>query len=65
MVKGSLETFFTGHRLARPTGHAEQLPAGRGQRRIAAAPDTLRPAVAGFADLMLHLRHEPEGARSG
>jgi site-specific recombinase XerD len=52
----SLETFFTEHGLALPTDHAEQLAAGRRQRRIDAVPGPLRPAVAGFADSMLAAR---------
>jgi integrase len=58
----SLETFFTGHGLAIPTDHVEQLAAGRRQRRIAAVPEPLRPAVAGFASSMLHARERARRA---
>jgi integrase len=52
----SLETFFTEHGLALPTDHAEQLAAGRRQRRVDAVSGPLRPAVAGFAGSMLAAR---------
>lgn len=58
----SLETFFTGHRLAMPAGHAGQLADGRRQRRIAAVPEPLRPAVAGFAGSMLDARERARRA---
>jgi hypothetical protein len=58
----SLETFFTSHGLAMPTDHAEQLAAGRRPRRIDAVPETLRPAVAGFAAFMLHARERARRA---
>ena len=38
-----LETFFTAHGLALPTDHAEQLAAGRRQRRIDAVPGAAAP----------------------
>jgi hypothetical protein len=44
----ALEDFFTAHGLALPTDQAEQLAAGRRQRRIDAVPPPLRPAVAAF-----------------
>jgi site-specific recombinase XerD len=52
----SLETFFTEHGLALATDHAEQLAAGRRQRRIGAVPGSLRSAVDGFAAFMLASR---------
>jgi integrase len=52
----ALEDFFTGRRLALPTNQAEQLAAGRRQRRLNDVPEPLRPAVAGFADAMLRGR---------
>jgi integrase len=58
----SLETFFTEHGLALPTDHAEQLAAGRRQRRIDAVPGPLRPAVAGFAGAMLAARERARRA---
>lgn len=44
----ALEGFFTARGLALPTDQAEQLAAGRRQRRIDAVPPPLRPAVVGF-----------------
>lgn len=58
----SLETFFTGRGLAMPTDHAEQLAAGRRQRRIDAVPEPLRPAVAGFVGSMLRARERARRA---
>jgi hypothetical protein len=58
----SLETFFTSHGLALPADHAEQLAAGRRQRRIDAVPAPLQPAVAGFAGFMLHARERARRA---
>jgi hypothetical protein len=58
----SLEVFFTELGLAMPTDHAEQLAAGRRQRRIDAVPESLRPAVAGFAAFMLHARERARRA---
>lgn len=58
----SLETFFTEHCLALPTDHAEQLAAGRRQRRVDAVPGPLRPAVAGFASFMLASRERARRA---
>ena len=49
----SMQDFFTEHGLAMPTDHNERLAAGRRQRRIEAAPEPLRPAIAGFAEFML------------
>ena len=57
-----LETFFTGHGLALPANHAEQLAAGRRQRRIDAVPGPLRPAVDGFAGSMLAARERARRA---
>ena len=57
-----LETFFTEHGLALPTDHAEQLAAGRRQRRIDAVPGPLRPAVDGFARSMLAARERARRA---
>jgi integrase len=58
----SLEVFFTEHGLALPTDHAEQLAAGRRQRRLDAVPAPLRPAVAGFAASMLRARERARRA---
>ena len=58
----SLETFFTEHGLALPTDHADQLAAGRRQRRVDAVPGPLRPAVAGFAGSMLAARERARRA---
>jgi hypothetical protein len=58
----SLETFFTEHALAMPTDHAEQLAAGRRQRRVDAVPGPLRPAVSGFASSMLTSRERARRA---
>jgi integrase len=58
----SLETFFTGHGLAMSTDHAEQLAAGRRQRRVDAVPGPLRPAVDGFAGWMLAARERARRA---
>jgi len=58
----SLEVFFTENGLALPTDHDERLAAGRRQRRIAAVPAPLRPAVAGFADAMLRARERARRA---
>jgi site-specific recombinase XerD len=58
----SLETFFTEHGLALATDHAEQLAAGRRQRRIDAVPGPLRPAVDGFASSMLASRERARRA---
>jgi hypothetical protein len=44
----ALEDFFTTRGLALPTDQAEQLAAGRRQRRIDAVPRPLRPVVAAF-----------------
>lgn len=49
----ALEDFFTARRLALPTDQAEQLAAGRRQRRVDDVPEPLRSAVAGFAGAML------------
>jgi hypothetical protein len=58
----SLETFFTGYGLALPTDHAEQLAAGRRQRRVDAVPGPLRLAAAGFADSMIAARERARRA---
>ncbi|HET7668319.1 MAG TPA: integrase, partial [Mycobacterium sp.] len=52
----SLEVFFTERGLAMPTDHAEQLAAGRRERRIDAVPASLRPAVASFNESLLTAR---------
>ena len=52
----SLEVFFTERGLAMPTDHAEQLAAGRRERRIDAVPASLRLAVASFAESLLTAR---------
>lgn len=52
----SLEVFFTERGLAMPTDQAEQLAAGRRERRIAAVPAMLRPVVASFAESLLGAR---------
>ncbi len=57
-----LETFFTANGLALPTDHAEQLAAGRRQRRIDGVPGPLRPAVDGFAGSMLAARQRARRA---
>ena len=58
----SLEAFFTQRSMALPTDHAEQLAAGRRQRRINAIPQPLRPAVSGFAASMLRARERARRA---
>ena len=58
----ALEDFFTGRRLALPTDQAEQLAAGRRQRRVDEVPQPLRPAAAGFADSMLRARERARRA---
>jgi integrase len=58
----SLETFFTEHGLALATDHAEQLAAGRRQRRVGAVPGPLRPAADGFASFMLASRERARRA---
>ena len=57
-----LETFFTANGLALPTDHAEQLAAGRRQRRIDAVPGPLRTAVDGFTGSMLAARQRARRA---
>lgn len=52
----SMEDYFTHHGLAMPTDHADQLAAGRRQRRIDAVPGPLQPAAADFAAFMLAAR---------
>jgi hypothetical protein len=52
----------TGHGLALPTDHAEQLAAGRRQRRVDAVPVPPRPAVARFAGSMLAARERARRA---
>lgn len=51
----ALEDFFTGQGLALPTDR-ERRAARRRQRRIDAAPEPLRPAVAGFAGSLVSSR---------
>lgn len=52
----ALEDFFTTGRLALPTDQTERLAAGRRQRRIDQAPETLRAGVASFAEHLLRAR---------
>jgi site-specific recombinase XerC len=58
----ALEHFFAGCGLALPTDQAERLAAGRRQRRIAAVPDLLRPAVGTFEGSMLRARERARRA---
>lgn len=58
----ALEDYFTQHQLALPTDHAQQLAAGRRQRRIDAVPEPLRPAVLAFADSLLRARERARRA---
>jgi site-specific recombinase XerD len=58
----ALEDFFTVRRLALPTDQAEQLAAGRRQRRVNEVPEPLRPAAAGFAGSMLMARERARRA---
>ncbi|MBO8150679.1 site-specific integrase (plasmid) [Rhodococcus sp. ZPP] len=58
----ALENYFTEHGLAMPTDQPERLAAGRRQRRIDAIPEPLRPAVASFADHLLHARERARRA---
>ncbi len=58
----ALEGFFTSQGLAVPTDQAARLAAGRRQRRIDAAPNALRPAVAAFAAWMLRARERARRA---
>jgi site-specific recombinase XerC len=58
----TLEEFFVDHQLALPTDQAERLAAGRRQRRIAAVPETLRPAAKAFEVSMLHARERARRA---
>ena len=59
----SLEDFFTERCLALPTDQAEQLAAGRRQRRIDAVPGTLRPAVQAFGAALL--QNQERARRAG
>ena len=58
----ALEGFFTSQGLAVATDQAARLAAGRRQRRIDAAPDALRPAVAAFCAWMLRARERARRA---
>ena len=58
----ALEDYFTGQGLALPTDQAEQLAAGRRQRRIDAIPAPLRPAAARFCEHMLAARQRARRA---
>jgi site-specific recombinase XerC len=58
----ALEDYFTAEGLALPTDQAEQLAAGRRQRRIDAVPAPLRPAVARFGEHMLTARQRARRA---
>ncbi|MFD5330052.1 integrase, partial [Streptomyces sp. NPDC127092] len=58
----ALENYFTEHGLAMPTDQPERLAAGRRQRRIDAIPESLRPAVASFADHLLRARERARRA---
>jgi len=57
-----LEEFFTDRKLALPTDQAERLSAGRRQRRVYAVPQSLRPAVAWFAQDMIRARERARRA---
>ena len=48
----TLEEFFLGEHLAFGLDQEARLALGRRQRRINAVPEPLRPAVAGFTDVM-------------
>jgi integrase len=52
----TLQDFFTEHRLALPTDHAERLAAGRRQRRIEAVPACLQQAVRDYESHLLNCR---------
>jgi len=58
-----LEDFFTERCLALPTDQAEQLAAGRRQRRVDAVPGGLRPAVKAFAAALL--QNQERARRAG
>ncbi len=58
----ALEDFFTHNGLALPTDQAERLAAGRRQRRLAAVPEPLRPAVISFGDSLLKARERARRA---
>jgi site-specific recombinase XerD len=58
----ALQDFFVARRMAIPTDHADQLAAGRRQRRIDTVPEPLRPAVIGFVEFMLNARHRARQA---
>src|SRR5262249_46807067 len=58
----ALEDYFTARGLALPTDQAEQLAAGRRQRRLAAVPPSLRPAVTRFREHMLAARQRARRA---
>lgn len=57
-----LQDFFTSRAMALPVDHGAQLAVGRRQRRIDAAPEPLRPAVAGFAEHLLQARERARRA---
>jgi hypothetical protein len=57
-----LQDFFTTRAMALPVDHATQLSARRRQRRVDAVPESLRAAVAGFADFMLQARERARRA---
>jgi site-specific recombinase XerD len=58
----ALQDYFTVTGLALPTDQAEQLAAGRRQRRLAAVPAPLRPAVTRFCQHMLAARQRARRA---
>lgn len=58
----TLEGFFTEHGLAMPTDHAERLAAGRRNRRVDAAPPSLRPAISDYASYLLTARNRARRA---
>jgi integrase len=58
----ALETFFTDRGLAMATDQADQLAAGRRQKRIDATPAGMRGVVANFAGFMLHARERARRA---
>jgi site-specific recombinase XerD len=57
-----LQDFFTARAMAIPVDHGTQLAAGRRQRRIAAVPEPLRVAVAGFAGFLVQSRERARRA---
>jgi site-specific recombinase XerD len=58
----ALEQFFTQRAMALPTDQAQQLAAGRRQRRVEAVPAPLRPAVVDFCASLLQARERARRA---